>query len=637
MQQTAEVIRRWTLAKVGMWAVLCGIAAALLIAWTTFDNRWTTKFSVATGTALSEPVAAASPDGNDITPSFHMAAEVFADHSVRITEDIVQTFATPHHGIERSIPLRNHGRNTAMRSLEVSASPGASSATDITDAGDGITIRIGDSKVTIVGTFAYRLTYVLENVVTMQGDQVEVALNSPGDWVQPIVAFTYEVVGPSRAISVNCVSGPFGSANPCTRTTPTPTGGRFRQTTGSAGADPVTVSVVYSAGTFAAAATVTPLHGPIGLAWGMGGAIIAAVGAAYAISVRRSQASVRRADGFAFDTFSAPHQADLPGRTARGGLQPNRDAVVEFVPPMNLDPASMLRIRDAGEADVGVLMAATLVDLAADGVIDLKQNADGSWTVHRVDHAPRAVTDYEMTMLTALLGYETNECVLESRTAELGKVLPTFVRQVDEHLHQLGLFTPGKKGFGTSRGATIGKWVLGGVAVLAAVAIGYGGVGELSQTAGVLVAAGLVIAGVVLAAVLYDRRRVKAYTPLGSGAARRAAGFERFFRDSEAAHAQAAQRMGLFREYMGYAVAFGAVDEWVAAMPTGADTVMVGGVPAAAMRNLAMMHMWGNVRTQAFANEAAVARAASGFSGSSSVSSGGFSGGGFGGGGGGSW
>ncbi|MEI6723022.1 MAG: NAD(P)-dependent oxidoreductase, partial [Betaproteobacteria bacterium] len=174
----------------------------------------------------------------------------------------------------------------------------------------------------------------------------------------------------------------------------------------------------------------------------------------------------------------------------------------------------------------GVLMAATLVDLAADGVIDLKQNADGSWTVHRVDRAPRDVTDYEMTMLTALLGYESNECVLDSRSTELGKVLPTFVRQVDEHLHQLGLFTAGKKGFGTSRGATILKWVLGGVAVLAAVAIGYGGVGEVSQTAGVLVAAGLVMAGVVLAAVLYDRRRVKAYTPLGSGAARRAAGFD---------------------------------------------------------------------------------------------------------------
>jgi uncharacterized membrane protein len=123
--------------------------------------------------------------------------------------------------------------------------------------------------------------------------------------------------------------------------------------------------------------------------------------------------------------------------------------------------------------------------------------------------------------------------------------------------------------------------------------------------------------------------QISAYTSRGLGTALRAEGFERFFRESESAHAQAAERMGLMREYMGYAVAFNAVTTWVNAMPqTELDQWNMGTSPLL-YATLPSQRIWINSTTSAY-----TPARSSGFS-----SGGGFSGGGggFGGGGGGSW
>jgi uncharacterized membrane protein len=81
-----------------------------------------------------------------------------------------------------------------------------------------------------------------------------------------------------------------------------------------------------------------------------------------------------------------------------------------------------------------------------------------------------------------------------------------------------------------------------------------------------MLASGTVIG---LAAALYGVRRVvragTALTTKGLGAAYRTGGFRRFFDESEAMHARAAADAGLLRQYLGYAVAFDAVDRWVEA------------------------------------------------------------------------
>jgi uncharacterized membrane protein len=122
------------------------------------------------------------------------------------------------------------------------------------------------------------------------------------------------------------------------------------------------------------------------------------------------------------------------------------------------------------------------------------------------------------------------------------------------------------------------------------------------------------------------------FTERGCATALRARGFDRFFRESESIHAQAAVRSGLMREYMGYAVALGSVETWVSAMPSAQIEAWTGS-------GFADPYLFRSLYTQRiFARS--VARTFS----SSSTRSGGFSGGGggragggFGGGGGGSW
>ncbi|CAB5051164.1 MAG: DUF2207 domain-containing protein [Actinobacteria bacterium] len=125
------------------------------------------------------------------------------------------------------------------------------------------------------------------------------------------------------------------------------------------------------------------------------------------------------------------------------------------------------------------------------------------------------------------------------------------------------------------------------------------------------------------------------YTKRGLGTVLRITGFERFFRDSEAIHARAAGNMNLYREYMGYAVALGHVDEWVGAMPAEVSAALVGAVPVASLADVAFHPLW--LASSRRYTAAHTVKSRSSFSSGGGFSGGGFSGGGGGGGGGGSW
>ena len=305
---------------------------------------------------------------------------------------------------------------------------------------------------------------------------------------------------------------------------------------------------------------------------------------------------------------------------------------VEFVPPVNLDPACLLRIKEGSKVNVSRMLASTLVDLAADGVISLTQ-VNEVWVVARIDQPPRQVKSYELTLLNALLG-DQKEAALSQRNPALSAKVKTYVQEVDEQLRSLCLLTDKTLTAGSiSRsGKLLARAVF--IVMLIIVAIFVAGVGSGSNTLNFFLPAGAIfISAVVLAyGRLSHSGQIGSFTSRGLGAAVRAEGFERFFRESEAAHAQAAERMGLMREYMGYAVAFNAVTSWVNAMPQAQLEQWNMSTSPLLFATLPQQRIWDNATTTAYTPIRT--ENSSGFS-----SGGGFSGGGggFGGGGGGSW
>ncbi len=151
------------------------------------------------------------------------------------------------------------------------------------------------------------------------------------------------------------------------------------------------------------------------------------------------------------------------------------------------------------------------------------------------------------------------------RTSTFSKDQKKILAALDEGLETRGLVS-GSLGTRSAHGcaAVVGALV---AFVVAVAVLGFGLGLVLTSLFGWSVAvplAGAVI-GVVAAAVglAQVRRAARGYTSLGLGATRRVAGFERFFEGSEDLHARVAADAGLLRQYMGYAVAFDAVDRWV--------------------------------------------------------------------------
>jgi hypothetical protein len=138
-----------------------------------------------------------------------------------------------------------------------------------------------------------------------------------------------------------------------------------------------------------------------------------------------------------------------------------------------------------------------------------------------------------------------------------------------------------------------------------------------------LIAGATVGVSVALWGLWRVRRAGGDLTTKGLGAVFRAEGFQRFFNESESMHARAAADEGLLRQYLGYAVAFDAVDRWVAAFDA-PDLTWLGTSDIAVFTGF----VYGSAMAQAATPPAPV---------SSGSGSGGFSGfgGGFGGGGGG--
>jgi hypothetical protein len=675
----AKVVGPGRLALMAVTALVATLAAVLVIGpW-----GWAGGIDVAQGPTITGPVPGPSvepgvlatlpngtkiPDpsliGEDRTLRFDVTADARDDHSVVVTEDITQDFESYRHGIERDIPLSDSVGDHAMRSLVVSTDAGTPGDVSVLEGTgfDGVTVRIGDPDRTVTGVHRYRLTYVLEDVVTDPRDTPpsaadsdilvatldggttretvppptaadRVALDAFTAWQQPVFGTTFVLRGPDGATAALCRQGSEFYRAACASTALGADGATFEAAAPVQAYNDVTVQVDWPKGTFGPAVVDGPQRGTwpvrlMALALSLVGVVVAAVAA---LGRRRLLWSRTRQGVVA--TFGGTPDAT---ESELVPSSPRVDAPIEFVPPMHLRPAELLRLEKGAAADPARLVASTVIDLAASGELELvAAEADDDWVArHRPGGSGRQLRRYEDRLLVAMFPEGVSEVRFGDRTEALSEARDRILEQLDDDMKDGDLLV---RRMGTATATGCGAKVVGGV-MLFAFTVGFAALGGLFlRMLPWQVAMLLAGAGVALVTGLYGLDKVRKagrdLTTTGLGASYRSEGFRRFFDASEEMHATAAADAGLLRQYLGYAVAFDAVDRWVGAFAA-PDLTWMG----ASDVNLVSGWVYGSTMRQASTPPAPVSSGSgSSFGGFGGGGGGGGFGGGSGGGGGGSW
>lgn len=581
---------------------------------------------------------------SDTTPYFAVTAEILPDRSAYVVEEIHQLFAVSRHGIYRTIPLVDEAGVHMITALRVSTSDGTPDDVELTSLANGLEVRVGDPDVWITGLHKYRIEYIIENVVVAEDGVERVALDALTDWSQYVGRLDYRIVGPDSPVAVRCFQGEIGDDSSCATAVALDDGGLFSSESdpedpdGLAANEAFTAEVDFRVGTFEPRASVS-FDDPRDL-WPLLAAIHGFVLLlAFANTVRQQRRL--RAEGMAEieSTFTGLQQGSLPGRrdssVATSSLEFRGASPIEFVPPLNLDPVSMLRLLDLSNARIGRMMAATLADLAADGIVEIGRDGDDVM-VRPIAQPPRQVTAYELLLLHAIFPAYDNRTpdqpwvALRDRRDDIAGVAKGFRTAVDSNLSRLGLLR-GLALVTDNDRFPVRFWTYFGIAFLVLIASAMPTVLLSGSSTVAMLLPGGILAVILLGWSHFWKRQWAGYTPRAKAARLRVEGFRRFMRDSEALHAKAAERLGLVREYAGYAVAFDSVDELAKAMPDDSGLMTAFG-GAGALGLLDRGYVW---RPSIVAsNPRAAARS---FLIRGGGSAGGSAGGGVGGGGGGSW
>jgi len=141
--------------------------------------------------------------------------------TLRVTEEITVTFFTPHHGIEREIPVSYRdprGANVAidldLTRIALDGGPVPYTARRV---GRNLRFRIGDPDRTIVGTYTYTIAYAVARAIVFHDDYLQLYWTVTGnDWRIPIRQATAIVSFPATvdraALSTASYVGPTGSS-----------------------------------------------------------------------------------------------------------------------------------------------------------------------------------------------------------------------------------------------------------------------------------------------------------------------------------------------------------------------------------------------------------------------------------------
>jgi uncharacterized membrane protein YgcG len=506
-----------------------------------------------TGAELPRPRQSEAPRG-ERTRSFDVVTRVSANGLIRVQETIVQDFGfVARHGIERVIPLRDRIGVRSIDDLVVSTSAGTPDGVSISAQTDTVTIRIGDADRTISGVHTYRLEYDLDGMTDARPDnRTRLVIDAISAWQQTIETLSYTVITPSPPTTFTCQQGELDSTQPCASRRRTADGAQFTGTT-LLPDDAFTVRLTWPDTAVAATAEVaTPAAADAGYAV-LAGIAVAFVGWRLR---RRWMQLLSAAQTQLWATFGP----DIAGPQTEA-YDLTGDPAIEFVPPMGLRPGEVGALLDA---DATKLLTASVVDLAARGALKITESS-GSWTLERRNR-DLALTDDEQMVLAGIIG-DADVATLDDRGSEMGTLAGEVAENLTDDLEDRGLAVHGTDAGGL-RGVMRQVWLL----VLGVVAVVVGSVLHVvvvtatgSEAAALVIETAFVIAAVLGIGALIVRGTARGLTPLGLAAAWRVRGFDRFFAGSEAMHARAAADTGLFRQYMGYAVVFGHVTQWVAA------------------------------------------------------------------------
>jgi hypothetical protein len=503
---------------------------------------------------------AGGPLGTEHTRSFDVVTNVSRDGRVRVHETIVQDFGfIPRHGIERVIPLRDDVGEHRISNLVVATSDGTPDAVNVDAGSDRVTIRIGDADTTITGAHTYRLDYDLAGMT----DQVvngrsRLAVDAISAWQQTIDSLHYTVTAPAAPRSARCEQGRLHSKHRCASATKTADGATFTGT-GVAPDDAFTVRLTWPTSVVAVSATESSIGTTDVLYAVLAGLAVALIGWLYRRRWRRLLSTAQTQLWATFGPDVAGQQLEAYDLTG--------DPAIEFVPPMQLRPGEMGTLVEAGGTQ---LLTATVVDLAARGALKITET-DGSWELERRDHDV-ALTDDEQTVISGLFG-DADTTTLDDRGSEMGTLAGELAENLTGDLETRGLTVQGTHAGGVH--ARSGHWwilLLGLFAVLDGAVVLVVMVTITGNRTAALAAQALAVAVVLaIGAWFIIGRAARGLTPTGLAAAWRVRGFDRFFTESEAMHDRAAADKGLLRQYMGYAIVFGHVTQWVAAFDA-ADT-----------------------------------------------------------------
>jgi len=149
------------------------------------------------GLAVMAPPSAASLE---IT-AFDVVISLDEAGVLRVIETLVTAFHTPHHGIERSIPVSYRdlrGANVAIDldlvGITLNGGPVPFTARRV---GRTLHLRIGDPDRTIVGTYTYAITYTVRRAIVFHDDYLQLYWNATGnEWEVPIRRATATLILP---------------------------------------------------------------------------------------------------------------------------------------------------------------------------------------------------------------------------------------------------------------------------------------------------------------------------------------------------------------------------------------------------------------------------------------------------------
>ena len=518
--------------------------------------------SVAVALAMFAAARPVSADEGWVITSFQSQLTVNRDSTLAIIETIRVNFATEHHGIFRTIPLRyryddNHDRYYNLRVESVT--DGAKDVPyDAYVDSDNEVIKIGDPTVMVSGDQVYVIHYSVEGAMNSFSDHDELFWNVDGAlWPVAKESVTAHVTTPAGAwTELACYQGPTGSREAC------PTSAQdnfltFSSTRPLAAGEQMSIAVKLVKGAVDVPAPMLEDR----LRFFPDGAFDLnpfTIGA-FALTLLLGLGLVGRnwwLHGRDREYLTQYYLTNDP-RQRTEPLFEHVPVAVEFGPPQNMRPAELGLILDESADPKDV--TATIVDLAVRGhitITELPQVKD--WEPTRKGAPVSELMPYEKTILDGMF-IGLNKMRLSELKIFFRPALTKAEAQIYGDALSRGLFTSNphlaRIGWGCAGVAVLGAGVA--LTVMLGRAFGWG-----------LIGVAIAFIGLALVATF---PAMPQRTAAGRDLMQHTLGFRLYMTTAEKYREQFAAKAGIFNELLPYAIVFGCVALWAKAFE-GIDT-----------------------------------------------------------------